>query len=49
MNYYKGFKVSKQLGLYTELQNKLLKAFYETDDRDAYYAQFKSDIEKLLK
>lgn len=48
MNYMKGFRPEKQLGIYSYIKNNLLISFFKAkgDDREAYYATFAASLEE---
>ena len=47
MNFLKGFHVDKQIEIYNFIKNRTLKDFCEASDRDAYYEQYKKEMEKI--
>lgn len=49
MNFLKGFQVEKQREIYDFIKNRTLKDFCEASDRDAYYQQYKTEMEKIWK
>lgn len=48
MNYVHGFTTAKQLTVYKELKDNFIYSMFNTNDRDAEFAAFKSKVDKLL-
>lgn len=48
MNYMKGFRPEKQLGIYSYIKNNLLSSFFKAkgDEREAYYTTFANSLEE---
>ena len=48
-NYLKNFEVSKQLTIDKYVKDRTLNSFYKTSDRDKYFADYKTNMEKIWK
>lgn len=48
MNYVHGFATAKQLTVYKELKDNFIYSMFNTNDRDAEFAAFKSKVDNLL-